>query len=106
MIDSDVARPIKKNPKGNLIKWWNVNIVEKEEVIDDSENVSSEINDETMIPDDVDVSDATESSSGSDEDAEYLKQAQEIYERLMREANEDEMKKQNEIEAAKLANEN
>ena len=38
------------------------------------------------------------------EDNQALQEANEIYERLMREAMEDDMKKQQEIEAAKLAN--
>lgn len=117
--------------RGNLIKWWNVkveseddDVVEEDKLDDllsgnDNNNSGGIFNglinqpapqgldeDERMllglIMDKSDRSDVF--NSAMDEmNAEKEREANEIYERLMKEAAEDEAKKQNEIEAAKLA---
>lgn len=117
--------------RGNLIKWWNVkveseddDVVEEDKLDDllsgnDNNNLGGIFNglinqpapqgldeDERMllglIMDKSDRSDVF--NSAMDEmNAEKEREANEIYERLMKEAAEDEAKKQNEIEAAKLA---
>lgn len=68
--------------KSNIVKWWNVNMVEAEVLVGDP------------------VTEASEAISD-----EALETANEIYERLMAEAAADEAKKQEEIERAKALSE-
>lgn len=114
----------------NLIKWWDVNFIQtdSEENIDlGPDNIKDTVNDnypndEMLYLDDLnddiskgiaeralkqnDHSDAFSKAYFALEMEDYNKNqdtANEIYERLMREAAEDEAKKQREIEEAKLA---
>ena len=113
----------KKNQiKGNLVKWWNVNMVEPEADNNDV-NAAKEEPDINLSPresDEINLSNEEQSRinmilrQNSNVDAfdkamdsynqSKIDEANEIYERLMREAAEDEAKKQDEIEKAKAQN--
>lgn len=135
MFDKVDQRNRERLLKGNLIKWWNVNVVNEQEDNDDYSNVinediayeASEISNSTttmpkglilqtrpegleederellnLIMDRNDHSDVY--NSAMDEmNQSTLDEANAIYERLMREAAEDEAKKEREIAEAKLA---
>jgi len=85
----------KKNIEGNLIKWWNVNMVDEMLVTSDIDIPglpSGEYDDMQFEEDNQDELDMQN---------EDLMLANEIYERLLKEAAEDEDKKNAEIEEAK-----
>lgn len=134
MFDKVDQRNRERLLKGNLIKWWNVNVVnEQDENVDSANVINDEIENEqagitsagvmpnglilqtrpegleederellNLIMDRNDHSDVY--NSAMDEmNQSVLDEANEIYERLMREAAEDEAKKEREIAEAKLA---
>ena len=89
----------------NLVKWWNVNLVDMV-LIGDEENPENTY-EELLEGETTNEAESEFTEEVSEEiSPETLDTANEIYARLMAEAAADEAAKQAEIEAAKLASEN